>query len=196
MTKQNQLEELAQKLQKDNPTPLLAKDAKNMVFGSGNASAEIVFVGEAPGAKEDALGQPFVGSSGKILDEMLLSIGVNRSDVYITNIVKYRPLNNRDPSPEEKAKFWPYLLEQINIIRPKVVVTLGRHSGQVFKQDLRIGVDHGKPQKLELQSSPSEKFFVTFVPFYHPAATIYNRSLRSIFQMDFMNLPEIIKTRN
>lgn len=196
MTKQNQLDDLAQKLQKDNPTPLLAMEAKNIVFGSGSAESEIIFVGEAPGAKEDETGLPFVGASGKILDEMLELIQIERNDVYITSIIKYRPPNNRDPLPEEKEKSWPYLLEQINIIRPKVVVTLGRHSGQVFKQDLRIGVDHGKPEKLELQSSDDTKFFVTFVPFYHPAATIYNRSLRADFQMDFMNLPEIINIRN
>jgi DNA polymerase len=193
MTKQNQLDVLAQKLQKDNPTPLLASSAKNIVFGSGSAEAEIVFVGEAPGAKEDETGQPFVGASGKILDEMLELIKIDRKDIYITSIIKYRPPNNRDPNPEEKEKSWPYLLEQINIIRPKIVVTLGRHSGQVFKQDLRIGVDHGKPQDLELYNSNREKFFVTFVPFYHPAATIYNRSLRADFQMDFMNLLKIIK---
>lgn len=195
MTNQQKLDLLKDKLESANPTPVLAETANQIVFGSGNPEADIIFVGEAPGKKEDETGKPFVGTSGKILDEMLAGISIERSEVYITNIVKYRPPNNRDPSLEEKAKFWPYLQEQINIIRPKFVITLGRHSGQVFKQDLRIGVDHGKPQKLELQNSNKSKFFVMFVPFYHPAATIYNRSLRADFQMDFMNLSKLLNRK-
>jgi len=132
MEKAKKLSKLSDKILSDKVTPALASQASRLVFGSGNPDADIVFVGEAPGKKEDKTGEPFVGAAGKFLDEMLASIGVKRSDIYITNIVKYRPPDNRDPSPEEKEDFWPYLLSQISIIRPKVIATLGRHSGQVL----------------------------------------------------------------
>lgn len=186
MTKQNQLDELARKLLADNPTPLLAESATQLVFGSGSPDAEIVFIGEAPGKKEDLTGEPFVGQAGKFLDEMLSSVGIERSDVYITNIVKYRPPDNRDPLPEEKTEFWPYLIEQINIIKPKIVVTLGRHSGQAFIESLHISVDHGKPRRTLLKLPNSEDVFTQVVlPLYHPAAALYNGALRQTLLDDF-----------
>ena len=128
MDAQAQLDQIAAEIIAKNICPELADQATQLVLGDGNINADIVFIGEAPGKNEDEQGLPFVGAAGKFLNEMLAQAGMDRSDVYITNIVKYRPPNNRDPLPEEKKAFWPYLLRQLEIINPKVVITLGRHS--------------------------------------------------------------------
>lgn len=204
MTKQQKLDLLKDKLVSANPVPELAVGALRIVFGSGNPDADIVFVGEAPGKKEDEQGKPFVGASGKFLDEMLAHTGLNRHDVYITNIVKFRPPENRDPTPTEKEAFWPYLLEEILIIKPKIIATLGRHSGQAFIKSLRIGVDHGQPQTVKLddllerkraEDSSVSQGDMTFIvlPLYHPAAAIYNRKLRQTLLQDFESIKELIK---
>lgn len=159
----------------------LREQATQLVMGDGNPDAEIVFIGEAPGKKEDGLGLPFVGASGRFLNEMLEAAGLVRADVYITNIVKYRPPNNRDPLPEEKKEFWPYLMRQLEIIQPKVVITLGRHSGMAFIPDLVISRDHGKPRKEKYHDS---EFVV--IPLYHPAAALYNGSMRETLINDFL----------
>lgn len=156
-------------------------------MGDGNVDAEIVLIGEAPGKNEDEQGLPFVGAAGKFLNEMLESAGLNRSDVYITNIVKYRPPNNRDPLPEEKKAFWPYLVRQLDVIKPKVVVTLGRHSMEYFLPDQKISMIHGQPKRI---SFGEDKLVV--VPLYHPAAALYNGSMRQTLIQDFMKLPKII----
>src|ERR1017187_54020 len=124
MTNQQQLDKVKQTIIDDNVCPELAATATNLVFGTGNPAAEIVFIGEAPGKNEDIKGEPFVGAAGKFLNEMLASIQLSREDVYITNIVKYRPPDNRDPTPEEIAEFIPYLKKQIAIIQPKLVIFL------------------------------------------------------------------------
>ena len=191
MTKQEKLKKLKLKIISDNLCPDLSGQAKNLVFGSGNVDSDIVFIGEAPGKKEDESGEPFVGASGKLLNEMLENNNISRSDTYITNIVKYRPPENRDPLDSEKEAFWPYLLEQIRIIKPKVVATLGRHSGLAFNKGLHISADHGKPQELSLYEDNNEK--VVFMPLYHPAAAIYNRSLRDTLEQDIATLKELIK---
>jgi uracil-DNA glycosylase len=191
MTKQHQLELLKNKLLAENPCPELSEVATNLVFGTGNVDAEVVFVGEAPGKKEDESGEPFVGASGRLLNQMLVENNINREDVYITNIVKYRPPNNRDPKPEEKDAFWPYLLEQIAIIRPKIIATLGRHSGLAFNKSLRIGADHGKSKEVYIYNDSKEK--VLFVPLYHPAAAIYNQSLKQTLLHDLSIVKELIK---
>jgi len=193
MTNYQKLELLKARLLAENPCSELAEQSKQLVFGDGNANAEIVFVGEAPGKKEDETGLPFVGASGKFLDEMLEANNLTRSDIYITNIVKYRPPNNRDPKPEEKEEFWPYLVEQINIIKPTIIATLGRHSGQAFIKSLRIGVDHGVPKKIELQNSNNKKITVTVIPLYHPAAALYNSGLRQTLLDDFKIVKILIK---
>src|SRR5579884_3528710 len=126
--KQAKLDEIVQQIINGDPVPELRKGATQLVFGDGNPDAEIVFIGEAPGKNEDLQGKPFVGAAGKFLNEMLEMIGMKREDVYITNIVKYRPPNNRDPYPEEKNVFLPFLQAQLEVIKPKIVVTLGRHS--------------------------------------------------------------------
>lgn len=166
----------------------LAEQATNLVMGDGNINAEIVFIGEAPGKNEDEQGLPFVGAAGKFLNEMLAQAGLKRSDVYITNIVKYRPPNNRDPFPEEKKAFWPYLLKQLQIIRPKVVITLGRHSMEYFLPEARISVIHGQAKRIQFGD---EKLVI--VPLYHPAAALYNGSMRETLIDDFLKVPKVIE---
>lgn len=193
MTKQEQADELKARIIDGKVCPELAAGATQLVFGDGNLDADIVFVGEAPGKNEDERGLPFVGAAGKFLDEMLSSVGFNRKDVYITNIVKYRPPGNRDPLPEEKAAFWPYLLKQLAVIGPKIVVTLGRHSGQAFLPDLRISTDHGQPKRIKVTLNGKQKSFI-ILPLYHPAAALYNGSLRTILIEDFQSVPRLLKT--
>jgi len=188
--KQSQLDQIATDIREKNVCPDLAKTATNLVIGDGNLDAEIVFIGEAPGKKEDELGLPFVGAAGKFLNEMLAAAGMDRSDVYITNIVKYRPPNNRDPSPEEKAAFWPYLLKQLQIINPKVVITLGRHSMEYFLPGMKIGQIHGEPKRIQFGDHK-----IVIMPLFHPAAALYNGSLRQTLIDDFLKVPEVIKKR-
>ena len=176
-----QLEQLKADILKENVCPELAEQATQLVLGDGNPDAKIVFIGEAPGKAEDEQGLPFVGASGRFLNEMLDAAGLVRGDVYITNIVKYRPPNNRDPLPEEKRVFWPYLMRQLEIIRPKVVMTLGRHSMERFLPDAKISQQHGQPKRVVYQNS---EFLV--IPLYHPAAALYNGSMRQTLIDDFL----------
>ena len=184
MTKQSKLDEIKANIVTHNVCPELAKTANNLVFGDGNPNADIVFIGEAPGRNEDLKGLPFVGAAGKFLDEMLESIGLDRSDVYITNIVKYRPPNNRDPLPEEKQAFLPYLQAQLAAIQPKLVVTLGRHSLNCFLPDLQISACHGQPKRYQ---------GMVYLPLFHPAAALYNGAMRQTLIDDFAKIPEILK---
>lgn len=186
--KQAQLDRLKQEIIDKNICPELAKQAKNLVVGDGNINADIVFIGEAPGKNEDEQGLPFVGAAGKFLNEMLGEAGMQRSDVYITNIVKYRPPNNRDPEPEEKKAFWPYLLKQLQIIQPKVVITLGRHSMEYFLPGMKISAIHGQPKRIQFGDDK-----LVIIPLFHPAAALYNGSLRQTLIDDFLMVPEIIK---
>ena len=181
--KQAQLDQIAADIIAHNVCPDLAKQAMNLVPGEGNPDANIVFIGEAPGRKEDEIGRPFVGAAGKFLDELLASIGLKREDVFITSILKYRPPNNRDPKPEEKAAFWPYLQAQLEVIQPKLVVALGRHSANCFLPDLKIGQAHGQPQKWEGW---------TLLPLYHPAAALYNSGMRQTLFDDFAVITKYI----
>ncbi len=188
MNKQVQLDELRQTILDKNVCPGLAAQAANLVLGDGNPNAEIVFIGEAPGKNEDEQGLPFVGAAGKFLNEMLAAAEMDRSDVYITNIVKYRPPNNRDPLPEEKKAFWPYLLKQLQIIEPKVVITLGRHSMEYFLPDMKISQIHGEAKRIQFGDHK-----LTIVPLYHPAAALYNGGLRQTLIDDFLMVPKIIE---
>lgn len=187
--KDNQLliNQIKEDILKNNICQELANQAKNLVMGDGNVNADIVLIGEAPGKNEDEQGLPFVGLAGKFLDEMLRSAGMERNDVYITNIVKYRPPNNRDPLPEEKKAFWPYLLKQIQIIDPKVVITLGRHSMEYFLPDMKIGQIHGQPKRIPFGDKK-----IIIIPLFHPAAALYNGGLRQTLIDDFLSVPEII----
>lgn len=182
--KDKELARLAQDIIEHNICPELAATAKQLVVGEGSANADIVFIGEAPGAKEDQLGRPFVGAAGKFLDEMLDTINLSRADVYITNIVKYRPPGNRDPLPEEKAAFLPYLNKQLEIIKPKLIVFLGRHSMNVFLPELRISEAHGQAVYQDGR---------VYIPLYHPAAALYNGGMRQTLIEDFSRIPELLK---
>lgn len=180
-SKQQLLDELAADIRARDICPDLREQASQLVLGDGNPDAHIVFIGEAPGKAEDEQGLPFVGASGHFLNEMLEAAGLVRADVYITNIVKYRPPNNRDPSPEEKAAFWPYLMRQLEIIQPRVIITLGRHSMECFIPDAKISQQHGQPKRVKYHDS---EFLV--IPLYHPAAALYNGSMRSVLIEDFL----------
>lgn len=169
----------------------LAAGATQLVMGDGNLDSQIAFIGEAPGKNEDLQGEPFVGASGKFLDEMLTSVGLNRSDIYITNIVKYRPPNNRDPLPDEKRSFWPYLMRQLEIINPTVIVTLGRHAMDCFIPGAKISVDHGRPRKVQLHRDGAEYNWLV-MPLYHPAAALYNGSMRQTLMDDFQKVKDLI----
>lgn len=188
MSQQSQLATLRDQILADKVCQDLAAQATQLVMGDGDPNADIVFIGEAPGKNEDEQGLPFVGAAGKFLNEMLAAADMERSDVYITNIVKYRPPNNRDPLPEEKKAFWPYLLQQIKIINPKVVITLGRHSGAYFIPDLQISKDHGHPRKVTYHD---KEFLV--IPLYHPAAALYNGGMRQTLIDDFLKAAEYAK---
>lgn len=189
------LEELRAKIIADNVCPQLAEQATQLVFGDGDPNSEIVFIGEAPGKNEDLQGIPFVGAAGKFLNEMLQLISLRRENIYITNIVKYRPPNNRDPLPEEKAAFLPYLQAQLEIIQPKVVVTLGRHSTNCFLPDLQISQVHGQPKRIRLayHGDKSKAMPVVILPLFHPAAALYNGGMRQTLIDDFVKIPAIIE---
>lgn len=184
MSKQQQLDDLAKEIVANKVCPDLAASATQLVLGDGSTDAEIVFIGEAPGEQEDIQGIPFVGRAGQFLNDMLQLINLARSDVYITNIVKYRPPNNRDPSDEEKAAFLPYLHKQLAIIQPKLVVTLGRHSMEAFLPGFRISEVHGQPKR---------KSGMVYLPLYHPAAALYNGGMRETLVSDFQKIPKILQ---
>lgn len=168
----------------------LRETANRAVWGNGNADADIVFIGEAPGKKEDEQGIPFVGSAGKFLNEMLASISLERKDIYITNIVKYRPPNNRDPLPQEKLDCRQWLADEITLINPVLIVPLGRHAMEYFLPDVRISEVHG--QIFEKTFSDLGKRII--LPLYHPAAALYNGGLRATLKEDFLIIPKVLAT--
>ncbi len=182
-SKQTQLDQIKADILSQNICPELAKQATQLVFGDGSPNADIVFSGEAPGKNEDIQGIPFVGAAGKFLNEMLAMIGMNRDDIYITNIVKYRPPNNRDPLPEEKQAFLPFLEAQLQVIQPALVITLGRHSMDSLLPGLKISQVHGQPKRYQGQ---------VYLPLFHPAAALYNGGLRQTLIDDFAKIPAII----
>jgi DNA polymerase len=167
----------------------LKKTATRAVFGDGNNKAEVVFIGEAPGKKEDETGVPFMGAAGKFLGEMLESIKMKRGDIYVTNIVKYRPPNNRDPLPQEKEDCKDWLHQELNIIAPKLIIFLGRHSMNHFFPELKISEAHGKMINKNISGINTTHF----LPLYHPAAALYNGGLRQELLKDFKKIPAIIK---
>lgn len=212
--KQEQLEKIKADILKQKICPELAAGASQLVFGDGSPDSDLVFIGEAPGKNEDIQGLPFVGAAGKFLNEMLALIGLSREDVYITNIVKYRPPENRDPLPDEKAAFLPFLRAQLEVIKPKAVVTLGRHSMECFLPGLQISNVHGQPKRIKLRLSssqivdsssdrkPSSPNYdlqttnyeeVVILPLFHPAAALYNGGMRQTLIDDFSRIPAILK---
>lgn len=184
ITKQRQLDQITADMLEHKVCAELAAQATNIVPGEGNPDADIVFIGEAPGRNEDLTGKPFIGAAGKLLSTLLEGIGLHREDVFITSIVKFRPPNNRDPKPSEKEESWPYLLRQLRVIQPKLVVTLGRHSMGYFVPDQTIAQVHGK--LVEGGEWP-------VLPVYHPAAALYNRNTLAVLQEDFAALAAALK---
>lgn len=167
----------------------LRTQATQAVPGEGSAEAEILFIGEAPGKKEDEQGSPFVGAAGKFLNEMLAAIRLKREDIYITNVVKYRPPDNRDPSPEEITDCREWLVEQIKIIQPKIIVTLGRHALGHFIPGEKISEAHGQTFQKTFPDIGAQTIFVL----YHPAAALYNGGMRETLLKDFKKIPRILK---
>jgi uracil-DNA glycosylase len=163
---------------------VLCQKRTNTVPGNGDPHTEIMFVGEGPGANEDKQGVPFVGAAGKYLDQLLASINLTREQVFVTNIVKCRPPENRDPLPDEIDSCAPYLWEQIALIQPKLIATLGRHAMNFFLPRLRISIAHGQPKRLKGQ---------VFLPLYHPAAGLYNPGTRTDIDRDFLKIPIILE---
>jgi uracil-DNA glycosylase family 4 len=191
---QKKLDEIKEAILKAKVAPELAASATQLVFGDGSPTSDIVFIGEAPGKNEDIQGKPFVGAAGKFLNEMLQGIGLERKDVYITNIVKYRPPNNRDPLPEEKKAFLPYLQAQLEVIQPKIVVTLGRHSMNCFLPDLQISKIHGEAKRIRISMKESDDVLtIVILPLFHPAAALYNGGMRQTLIDDFAAIPEILQ---
>ncbi|HSQ27704.1 MAG TPA: uracil-DNA glycosylase [Anaerolineales bacterium] len=162
---------------------MLHHSRKNAVPGEGPSDAEIMFIGEGPGFHENEQGRPFVGAAGKFLDELLASIQMKRSDVFIGNVVKCRPPGNRDPLPEELSACSQYLEMQIQAINPKVIVTLGRFSMAHFLPGAKISEVHGQARKVNGR---------LVVAMYHPAAALHQRSLKSTIEADFARLPDLI----
>jgi len=187
MDKSQELENLRKKWMEECKCEL-KKTATQAVPGDGSPDAEIVFIGEAPGKKEDELGRPFVGSAGKFLDEMLALVNLKREEVYITNIVKYRPPNNRDPLPEEKSACRQWLLEELTLISPKLIVFLGRHAMNNFFPELKISNAHGKLLIKQFKGMSTKYFF----PLYHPAAALYDGSMREVLKEDFKKIPKVL----
>lgn len=163
----------------------LHKGRKFAVPGEGSASAQILFIGEGPGKNEDETGRPFVGAAGKLLEELLASIGMTRENVFIANVVKCRPPDNRDPFPEEIATCTSlFLFNQIRIIKPTLIATLGRHSMHRFlPEDFQISRVHGKPYRRNKQ---------VYLPLYHPAAALYHNPLKETLFADFRKIPSLL----
>jgi len=191
MNKEALLTQIEKKIQKCTLCPL-SIGRTHAVPGIGNVDAEIVFIGEGPGAKEDASGEPFVGAAGKFLAEMLGEIKLKREDVFITNVVKCRPPDNRDPLPDEVSVCTTnFLWKQLEIIEPKIIITLGRHAMHRFiPKERQISQDHGKLFKL---TSPKTGRHFNILPLYHPAAALYNGGMRGLLLDDFKKIPNIIK---
>jgi uracil-DNA glycosylase len=188
MPKQDQLNELNKKMLACSSC-VLRGTCKQVVPGEGPDNAEIMFIGEGPGQKEDELGRPFVGAAGKFLEEMLGIINLKREEVYIANVVKCRPPQNRDPLPEEAAACWPWLMAQIKTIQPKLIITLGRHSMERFLSNQKISEVHGKALRREIDDLGK----LVFYTLYHPAAALYNGSMREVLIKDFKRIPKIIE---
>ncbi len=188
MSKFEELHKLKNKMEKDDSLPLKA-GATNLVFGSGNTEAKILCIGEGPGFNEDKQGLPFVGQAGKLLDKLLILAGLERKKVFITNVVHHRPPENRDPLPNEIEAYGKYLDKIIEIMKPKIVLTLGRFSMAKFLPNVLISQVHG--QKFDIEWN-DQKF--TVIPMYHPAASLRNGATLEKEQKDFVHLKEILST--
>ena len=187
MTKKQLLDELKSKMKADISLPL-CRGATQLVFGDGDPDTEILFIGEGPGYWEDQKGVPFVGNAGLLLNQILLKIGVERRDIYITNVVHHRPPENRDPTAEEIMAYQTYLDEIIKIIDPKMIVTLGRFSMGKFIPNVFISSVHGREKTVDWEGK-----YITVVPMYHPAAALRSTEVKLKLTADFERLPEVLK---
>lgn len=185
--KRKRLDELKQEMETDSSLPLREKATK-LVFGDGNPDTEVLFIGEAPGYWEDQKGIPFVGNAGALLNQALAIVGMPREEVFITNVIHYRPPENRDPLPQELEAFRPYVDKIIEVIDPKVIITLGRFSMGKFIPGESISRIHGKPREVEVNDK-----LVTVIPMYHPAAGLRSSQVKAAFLEDFKKIPQILK---
>ena len=194
MTKFEELHKLKEEMEKDNSLPL-KKGATKLVFGVGNTETKILLIGEGPGYYEDQSGEPFVGQAGKLLDKLLLLVGLERKKVFITNVVHHRPPENRDPEESEIKAYGKYLDKIIEIIDPKLILTLGRFSMAKFLPNVFISSVHGKKFEIDWHGKK-----ITVIPMYHPAASLRNGNVLRSEQDDFLKLkdilPEILSTKN
>lgn len=187
MDKKEELRKLKQEMEEDKGLPL-REGATQLVFGDGNPDTDIYFLGEAPGFHEDRQGKPFVGQAGKLLDQLIQSIDLKREDVYISNVVRFRPLDNRDPLPEEIEAFRPYVDREIEIVNPKIIVTLGRFSMGKFLLGAKISQVHGKPKAVQWQGKQ-----LIMIPMYHPAAALRRLEIMREIKEDFKMIPITLK---
>lgn len=169
---------------------------KKPVPGEGSLNPKIMFIGEAPGAREDETGRPFVGAAGQLLTKLIEGVGLTREEVYITNIVKCRPPSNRDPREEEIISCLPYLKKQLSLIRPRLIVTLGRHAAKVILEMAGLKFrsmtrEHGEIYKIKINSLKAK-----LIPTYHPAAALYNPALKQILISDFTIVKKFLTSEN
>lgn len=190
MDAREELEKIAKRVGKCTRCPLYKK-ATNPVPGEGNPKAKVMFIGEGPGYWEDQKGRPFVGQAGKLLDKLLASIKLSRKEVFIGNMVKHRPPGNRDPLPEEIEACQPFLDEQIEIINPKIIVTLGRFSMAKFLPDEKISQIHGQARFVNWKG---KKLIV--LPMYHPAAALRRGEIMRQIEEDFQKIPQLLRAES
>ncbi|OGM03056.1 hypothetical protein A2115_02260 [Candidatus Woesebacteria bacterium GWA1_41_8] len=185
--KQKLLAGLRVAMQKDESLPL-REGATNLVFGDGNPDADIMFIGEGPGFWEDKKGIPFVGNAGALLNQFLLAVKIPREEVFITNVVHFRPPENRDPTPSELDAFKQYLDKMIAIIKPKIIVTLGRFSMAKFMPGVLISNVHGKSKTVNWHGRD-----IIILPMYHPAAALRSTEIKEKAKRDFQTLPFLLE---
>lgn len=186
--KQQQLTALNQAMEERGECCHLGQVRTNLVPGEGNADADVLFIGEGPGKNEDLQGRPFVGQAGQLLNQLLADIGMSRGDVFIANVLKCRPPNNRDPLPDEVEACWPWLVKQVEIINPKLIVLLGRHAMERFLPGMKISVVRGKVLRREFPQLGCK----VFMPTYHPAAALYHNQWLEPLREDFRKIPRIL----
>jgi len=187
MSKYEKLHKLKEEMESDNTLPL-KKGATKLVFGTGNTEATFLCIGEGPGFNEDKIGEPFVGQAGKLLDKLFPLAGLERKEVFITNIVHHRPPENRDPTPFEIEAYGAYLDKIIEIIDPEVIITLGRFSMAKFLPNVFISGVHGKKYDVSWNGKN-----IVVIPMYHPAASLRNGNVLQMEKTDFVNLKQILK---
>jgi uracil-DNA glycosylase family 4 len=187
MNKKETLQQIKSQLLNDTTLPL-RDTANNLVFGEGNPDADLYFLGEAPGRREDETGRPFVGLAGRILEKMLENINLTRENVYISNIVRYRPPKNRPPKPDEIKAFAPSVVGEITTVNPKLVIPLGKFAMEKFLPEEKISQAHGKIYNVTWEGKK-----MTVLPFYHPAAALRSTKVKNMLAEDFKKLPELLK---